>query len=64
MLTIACLLEVGMVNITSLPFEAESALEFGFGVRAQTEMKTWCVKGMHMLKVVSSRNNLDVAGFN
>ena len=26
----------------------------GFGVRAQTEMKVWYVKGMHLLKVISS----------
>ena len=40
-----------MVKVTSLHIEAESALGFSFGVRAQTEMKIRCVKGMHFLKV-------------
>ena len=38
----------------SLHIEAKSRLEFSFGVRAQTEMKIWCVKGMYLLKAVSS----------
>ena len=33
---------------------AESAPGCGLGVRAQTEMKIWCVKDMHLLKVVAS----------
>ena len=30
-----------MVKVTSLLIEVESALGFSFGVRVQTEMKTW-----------------------
>ena len=43
-----------MVRVTSLLiiYIAASALGFGFGVRALTEMKIWRVVGMHMLKVV------------
>ena len=33
---------------------AESARRCSFGVRAQTETKIWCVKCVHLLKVVSS----------
>ena len=47
-----------MVRVTSLLIIAASALGFSFGVRAQTEIKIWCVVGMHMLKVV----NLGVKG--
>ena len=36
---------------------ARSGLGFSFGVRAWTEMEIRCVKGMCMLKVVSSENN-------
>ena len=45
-----------MVKVMSLLAKPESALGFVFGVRAQTEMKIWCVTGMCMLKVVSSEN--------
>ena len=41
-------------------FEAESALGFSFGVRAQTEIK--CIKGMHLLNVVSSEKNEGLRG--
>ena len=41
-----------MVRVTSLLIIAASAFGFSFGVRARTEMKIWCVVGMHMLKVV------------
>ena len=41
-----------MVRVTSLLIIAASALVFNFGVRAWTEMKIWCVVGMHRLKVV------------
>ena len=43
-----------MVKVASRLIEAESALGFSFGVRAQTELKIWCVKGMHLLKAVPS----------
>ena len=43
-----------MVKITSLLIETGSALGFSFGVRARTEMKIWCIKDMHLLKVVLS----------
>ena len=49
-----------MVKVTSLLIEAESALRFVFGVRAQTEMKTWYAKGMHLLKVVSGEKKFRV----
>ena len=42
-----------LVKVTSLLIDTENALGFSFGVRAQTEMKIWCVKGMYKLKVVS-----------
>ena len=42
-----------MVKVTSLFIVAESALEFSCGVRAQTEVKIWCAKGMYLLKVVT-----------
>ena len=53
---------MSVVKVTSLLIKPESALGFIFGVRAQTEMKTWCVTGMCMLKVVSSETNLGVKG--
>ena len=49
-----------MVKVTSLLIEAESAIGFSFGVRAQTEMKIWCVKGMYMLNKLK---NFDNKGF-
>ena len=48
-----------MFKLTSLHILAESALGFSFGVRAQTEMKIWCIKA-GVLKVVSSEG---VKGF-
>ena len=53
MLTIACSLTS---ESTSLLILAECAPGFSFGARAQTEVKMWCVKGMHFLKLVSSEN--------
>ena len=49
-----------MVKVTSLLIAPEIALEVVFRVRAQTEIKIWCVTGMCMLKlkVVSSEPNL------
>ena len=42
----------------------ESVLAFVFGVRAQTEMKIWCITGMCMLKVCSlSETNVGVYDF-
>ena len=41
-----------MVRVTSLFIIAASALGISFGVRARTEMKIWCVVGMHLLKIV------------
>ena len=41
----------------SLLIKSESALDFSFRIRAQTEMKIWCIKGMSimsMLKIVST----------
>ena len=35
---------------------AESPFRFSFGVRAWTEMKLWCYKGLYMLKVISKEN--------
>ena len=49
-----------MVKVTSLFIEAESELGFSLGVRAQTEMKIWCVETMYMLKIVSSERRLGV----
>ena len=51
-----------MVKVGRLLIEAESVLRLSFGVRAQTEMKIWCIKGMFLLKVVSSENNLGFKG--
>ena len=48
-----------MVKVLSLLIVAESALGFSFGVRAQTESKIWCVKGMHL---TSSEKNLGFKG--
>ena len=48
-----------MVKVTSLVIEAESAIGFSFGVRAQTEMKIWCVKTMHL---ISSKKMLGFKG--
>ena len=53
-LTIACLLMSGRVNITSLLAKAGSRVWFSFGVRAWTEVEIWCVEGMHRLKLISS----------
>ena len=36
----------------SLLIIAAIAPGFSFGARARTEMKIWCVVGIHMLKVV------------
>ena len=52
-----------MVKVTSLLIKAESALGFSFGVRAETEMKIWCVKVMHLLKVGSSEKNLEFGSY-
>ena len=49
-----------MVKVTSLLIVAESALGFSFGVRDPTEIKIWCVKGMHMPRLISSEKNLGV----
>ena len=46
---------MGVVKVISLLMK----LGFSFGVRAWTEMAIWCVKGMFMLKIVSSEKNLD-----
>lgn len=47
-----------MVKVTSQLGLAESSPEFSFGVTVYSEMKIWCVKDMHMLKVVSSKNGV------
>ena len=52
----------GRVRQKLLLIEAESALGFSFGVRVQTEMKIWYVKGMQLLKVVSSNKNVGFKG--
>ena len=52
-----------MVMVTSQLVKPESALEFIFGVKVQTEMKIWCVTGRCMLEVVSSETNSGVEGF-
>ena len=49
-----------MVKVTSLLIEAESAIGFSFGVRAQTKSKIWCIKNMHLLKVVPSEKEFRV----
>ena len=48
-----------MVKVMSLLTKPESALEVVFRVRAQTEMKKWCVTGMC---IVSSETDLGVKG--
>ena len=45
-----------MVKVTSLIVKAGSGLGFSFGVRAWTEMKIQCVKGIYRLKLVSCEN--------
>jgi len=40
-----------LLVLSQLLHNPASALGFSFGVKAQTEMKIWCVVGMHMLKV-------------
>ena len=52
----------GVVKITSLLIETGRALRFSFGVRAWTEMKIWCIKAMHLLKVVLSEKKLGFKG--
>ena len=47
-----------MVKVTSLHIKAGRALGFSFGVKAQTEMKIWCVTGMCMLKIVQSEKKV------
>ena len=51
-----------MVNVTSLLAKAESGVGFSFGVRAWTEVKIWCVKGMYRLKLISSEKYLGFKG--
>ena len=51
-----------MVKVLHLLIKPKCALGFIFGVRAQTEMKIWCAKGMHLLKVVSSGKKLGFKG--
>ena len=43
-----------MVKVTSLLIKAGSGIWFSFGIRAWTEIEIWYIKGMFMLKVVSS----------
>ena len=45
------------MKVTNLLNKSESALRLSFGVRAQTEMVIWYVKGMCVLKVVSSEKS-------
>ena len=54
-----------MVKVMSLLINGGSAygLSETFGVRALTEMEILCIKGMFMLKVVSSENNLGFKWF-
>ena len=51
-----------MAKVMSLLNLAENAPKCNFGVRAQTDMKIWCVEGVHLLKVVSSENLLEIKG--
>ena len=51
-----------MVKVTSLLINAGSGPGFSFGVRAWTEMEIWCIKGIFMVKVVSSGTNLGFKG--
>ena len=53
-----------MVKVTSLLAKAGSAIRFSLGVRAWTEMKIRCIKGMYRLKPVWSENNSGFKGFN
>ena len=45
-----------MVKVTSLLIKAGSALGSSFGVRAQTEKKILCVKGMYKLLQMKKLN--------
>ena len=47
---------------TSLLILAECAPECSFGVGVQTEVKIWCVKGVHLLKLVSSEKKIGFKG--
>ena len=49
---------MGIVKVTSLVFKAGSGFGFSFGVRAWTEMKIRCIKGMYRLKLVSSKKKI------
>ena len=49
-----------MVNVTSLLANAGSGVGFSFGVRAWTEMKIRCVKGMYSKKLNSSVVNCEL----
>ena len=46
-----------MVKVSSQLIKARIGHEFSFGVRAWTDAEIWCVKGVSMLKVVSSEKN-------
>ena len=50
-----------MDKVTGLHIKAESELGFNFEVRAWTDVKIWCVKGIFKLKALISEKNL---GFN
>ena len=52
-----------MVNVMSLLAKAGSTVGFSFGVRAWTEMKIRCVKGMYRPKLISSEKNTGFKGF-
>ena len=52
-----------MVKVMSLLINGGSGLSETFEVRALTEMEILCIKGMFMLKVVSSENNLGFKWF-
>ena len=52
--------KMGMVNVTCLLAKAGSGVGFSFGVRAWTEMKIRCFKGMHRLKLISSEKKFRV----
>ena len=43
-----------MVKVSSQLIKARIGHGFSFGVRAWTDAEIWCVKGVSMLKVVSS----------
>ena len=55
--TTGCGCWVGMVKVTTLSTLVQSLPGFSFEARGQAEMKIWCIKGMYMLKVVSSEKN-------